>query len=193
MVAVPSTMMPLGSTAPDFALPQPGGSVVRIPKPKENSGLLIMFLSNHCPYVKHLQKELAVVSNWAIDEGIAVFGIMSNDVSRYPDDAPQKMAAEAERCGYKFPYLYDEDQSVARAYRAACTPDFFLFDAEHRLVYRGQFDESRPGNGTEVTGADLRDAIGALLKGDAISENQRPSIGCSIKWIPGQEPEWFPS
>jgi hypothetical protein len=148
-------------------------------------------LSNHCPYVKHLRGALAQLARDYAPRGAAIVGIMSNDVARYPADAPERMREEREAWGWIFPYLYDETQEVARAYRAACTPDIFLFNRERRLVYRGQFDESRPSNGVPPTGADLRAALDAVLAGRPVAAEQRPSIGCNIKWKPGREPEWF--
>lgn len=192
MVAVSSTMLELGTPAPPFALPDPDGRIVTLDEVAEGrAGVLVVFLCNHCPYVKHLAPELARVTRGLLERGIGVVGINANDVEAYPDDGPEAMVAEAHRLGYPFPYLLDTDQSVAHAYRAACTPDFFLFDSERRLVYRGQFDGSRPGNDVPVTGADLRRAADALLAGDPPLADQRPSMGCNIKWRPGNEPEWF--
>lgn len=187
MAATPSTMLPLGTPAPDFSLPDPAsGRTVSLADVLEPGGLLVAFLSNHCPFVKHVKAGLVRFGRDYGGRGLGVVAIMSNDVEKYPDDAPAKMAAE----GYPFPYLYDESQAVARAYRAACTPDLFLFDGEGRLVYRGQLDASRPGNNVPVTGRDLRAAADALLAGQPVSEDQVPSIGCSIKWKPGREPDY---
>jgi thiol-disulfide isomerase/thioredoxin len=147
-----------------------------------------MFICNHCPYVKHIADRLAAVTKELVDQGVAVVGISSNDVETHPDDAPDRMADEAALRGYLFPYLYDESQEVALAYRAACTPDFFVFDQDRKLAYRGQFDESRPRNDKPVTGQDLKVAVEAVLAGSPISEDQRPSMGCSIKWKPGNDP-----
>ena len=181
MAAIPSTMLPLGTPAPDFALPDPKtGETVHLADVKTEAGVLVAFLSNHCPFVKHVKAELVRFGEDYRAKGLGVVGIMSNDVERYPDDAPEKMAIE----GYPFPYLFDESQEVARAYQAACTPDFFLFDGAGRLVYRGQLDASRPANDVPVTGADLRAAADALLAGAPIPEDQTPRIGCSIKWKP---------
>lgn len=192
MVSVNSTMLELGTVAPDFALPDPSGRVVSLDDvATDKAGVLVVFLCNHCPYVKHIGRELALVTQRLMARDLGVVGINSNDIESYPDDGPEQMAAEARRLGYDFPYLLDEDQSVAHAYRAACTPDFFLFDAERRLVYRGQFDSARPKNDDPVTGADLRRAIDALLAGEPPLAEQRPSMGCNIKWKPGNEPEWF--
>ncbi len=191
MAAVNSTMLPLGTMAPDFRLPDPGGKSVSLSDFKGAPALLVAFLCNHCPYVKHLRSGLAQLARDYQSRGVAVVGISSNDVANYPADSPEKMAEEARAAGYVFPYLYDASQSVAKAYRAACTPDLYLFDGNQRLVYRGQFDDSRPGNGIPVTGKDLRAAIDAVLSGKPVSPAQRPSIGCNIKWKPGNEPEYF--
>jgi hypothetical protein len=153
--------------------------------------LVVMFICNHCPYVKHIRRELALVTQDLAGRGVAIVGIQSNDAASYPDDAPDKMAEEARTVGYMFPYLYDEGQDVAKAYRAACTPDFFVFDADRRLAYRGQFDDSRPSSGTPVTGADLRAAVDAVLTGEPVPDPQLPSMGCNIKWKPGNEPDHF--
>jgi len=189
-MAVNSTMLPLGTEAPDFALPDPSGRIWTMHELDGAPALLVIFLCNHCPYVKHLGRELGLLTQRFLARGVAVVGINSNDADAYPDDAPDLMEVEARRLGYDFPYLVDADQVAARAYRAACTPDFFLFDAERRLVYRGQFDDSRPGNDVGVTGRDLKAAVDAVLAGEPAPEPQRPSIGCSIKWKPGNEPEW---
>jgi thiol-disulfide isomerase/thioredoxin len=149
-----------------------------------------MFMCNHCPYVKHVRSGLAQLAKDYQAKGIAVVGISANDVQSHPDDSPAKMAAEAKDAGYTFPYLYDETQTVARAYQAACTPDFFLFDREKRLVYRGQLDDSRPGNGIPVTGKDLRAALDAVLAGQPVPKDQKASIGCNIKWKAGNEPKY---
>ncbi len=151
-------------------------------------GLLVMFLCTHCPYVKHVEQELAKIGRDYVDRGLAIVAIGANDADRYPDDAPDKLAEQARRLGFRFPYLYDETQDVARAYTAACTPDFFVFDAERKLVYRGQLDDSRPRNDEPVTGADLRAAIDATLSGQPVPTDQKPSMGCGIKWKPGNEP-----
>jgi peroxiredoxin len=189
-MAATSTMLPLGSTAAEFDLPDPAGNRHRLQDADGKPGLLVMFICNHCPYVKHVNERLAALTAEWMDRGLAVFGIASNDVDAYPDDAPPRMAAVAAEVGYPFPYLYDEDQSVARTYRAACTPDFFLFDGDRKLVYRGQFDDSRPGGPKVVTGADLAAAVDAVLAGGTVAAEQRPSMGCSIKWKPGSEPDW---
>lgn len=191
MVETLSTMMPLGTSAPDFALPDTEGRTVRPADFKDAPALLVIFMCNHCPYVKHVRAGLADLGRALQAKGVAVVGINANDVQTYPDDSPEKMRAEVAEAGYTFPYLYDESQEVAKAYTAACTPDFFLFDADRRLVYRGQMDDSRPGNNEPVTGKDLRVAVDALLAGRPISPEQKPSMGCNIKWRPGNEPEYF--
>jgi peroxiredoxin len=190
MSLTPSTMLPLGTPAPDFALPDVGGKIVSRRDFHHRPGLLVVFMCNHCPYVIHLRNDLAQLARDYQPRGLAMVGINSNDVERYPADNPAKMAAEAKAAGYSFPYLYDADQSVARAYRAACTPDIFLFDVAGKLVYRGQFDDSRPGNDRPVTGKDLRAALEAVLAGQPVSPHQTPSVGCNIKWKPGNEPEY---
>jgi peroxiredoxin len=191
MTAVNSTMLPLGTPAPVFELQDPSARLWRLEDIAAGKPTVVLFLSNHCPFVKHIATVLGEVTARLLDQGAAVVGVMSNDVDNYPDDAPEHMAQCASEWGWGFPYLYDEDQSVAKAYRAACTPDVFVFDAEGGLAYRGQFDDSRPSNDVEVTGADLEAAVTALLAGNDPPEPQRPSIGCNIKWKPGQEPDWF--
>jgi len=188
MARTPSTMLPLGTPAPAFSLPDCKGGTVSLESVKGERGTLIMFICNHCPYVKHVRHELASLGREYQAKGIGVAAISSNDVENYPDDSPEKMVQEANDAGYTFPYLYDEDQRVAQAYRAACTPDFFLFDADLKLAYRGQLDEARPKNDMPVTGSDLRAAMDALVAGKQPSENQKPSLGCNIKWKPGNEP-----
>lgn len=182
-----STMLELGTTAPPFTLPDTNGKPVSRDDFKNAKGVLVIFMCNHCPYVIHLRQALAAFAQEYQAKGLAVIGINSNDAANYPDDAPEKMAAE----GYNFPYLYDETQSVAKAYQAACTPDFFLFDGSMKLVYRGQFDDSRPKNDIPVSGKDLRSAVDALLASHPIPAEQKPSMGCNIKWKPGNEPEYF--
>jgi peroxiredoxin len=184
-------MLPLGTRLPAFSLPSTTGETVSDQSLGNARGVLVMFICNHCPFVKHLRSALAEFGKECQELGVAVVGVSSNDVTGYPDDSPEKMKAEAKAAGYTFPYLYDADQSVAREFKAACTPDFYLFDGNRQLVYRGQFDASRPGNGKPVTGADLRAAVLAMLAGKSPLVEQRPSIGCNIKWIPGQEPEYF--
>ena len=191
MVKTLSTMLPLGTKAPDFSLPNVDGTTVSLADFADAKALLVIFMCNHCPYVKHVADELAALASEYQTRGVAVVGVNSNDVEHYPEDSPEKMAQEAKHRGYTFPYLYDESQEVAKVYRAACTPDFFLFDGQQRLVYRGQLDDSRPGNDLPITGADLRAAINAVLTGTPMPEDQKPSIGCNIKWRPGGEPEYF--
>ena len=192
MVKVPSTMVPLGTRAPSFELTEPAtGKTVSLGDVSDADALLVVFLSNHCPFVKHIADGLASFAGEYGEKGLSVVGINANDVERHPDDSPEKMIEEVERRGYDFPYLFDETQEVAKAYGAACTPDFFLFDGEQRLAYRGQFDASRPSLDTPVTGADLRAACDAVLAGRAPAEEQTPSVGCNIKWRPGNEPDWF--
>ena len=192
MVATPSTMLPLGTEAPNFSLPNvTNGSTVSIDAFPETKAYVVAFVCNHCPFVKLLRNHFAGFGNSALERGVKVFAISSNDVENYPDDSPEKMADEAKQADYRFPYLYDETQEVAKAYRAACTPDFFLFDADRRLAYRGQFDDSRPGNSKPVTGADLQAALDAVIESKPIPEPQTPSLGCNIKWKPGNEPEYF--
>lgn len=191
MVRTASVMLPLGTEAPDFHLPNIDGRTVSRDDFRDRRGLLVIFMCNHCPYVKHVAPELARIADEYQARGIGVVGISSNDISSHPDDAPDKMKQEAAAQGYHFPYLYDETQKVARDYRAACTPDFFLFDQQLRLVYRGQMDETRPKQGAVPTGKDLRAALDALLAGQPQPQPQHPSIGCNIKWKPGNEPEYF--
>jgi peroxiredoxin len=182
MAATPSVMLPLGTHAPDFALPDTDGRTVSLSDFVDAPALLVMFICNHCPYVKHVRDELSRIGREYAERGVGIVAISSNDVERYPDDSPARMKEEKESAGYTFPYLFDESQDVARAYQAACTPDFFLFDGDHKLVYRGQLDSSRPGNGRPVTGHDLRTALNAVLAGEPAPTEQIPSIGCNIKW-----------
>ncbi len=191
MAETPSTMLPLSTIAPNFNLPDPSGKLVSLDDFKDAPALLVAFLCNHCPYVKHIQKQFAALAKEYQARGVAVVAISSNDVENYPDDSPEKMAEESKHAGYTFPYLYDETQQVAKAYRAACTPDLYLFDRARRLVYRGQFDDSRPGNGRPVTGADLRTALDAVLSGRPVPANQKPSMGCNIKWKRQSAPDYF--
>ena len=190
MVETASTMMPLGTEAPTFSLPDTEGKTVSLSDYEGSKAYLIMFICNHCPYVKHVRQELARLGKEYQDKGVAVIAVNSNDVANYPDDSPEKMAEEVKTQGYTFPYLYDATQEVAKAYGAACTPDFFLFDANKKLVYRGQLDDSRPGNDKPVTGADLRGALEAVLTGKPAPEEQKPSMGCNIKWKPGNQPSY---
>jgi peroxiredoxin len=191
MVRTPSTMLPLGTPAPDFSLVSVDGRTVSLNDFRGAPALLVIFMCNHCPFVIHVADQLAELTREYLARGVAVVGINSNDVANYPADSPEQMVAEAERRGYTFPYLYDETQEVAHAYRAACTPDFYLFDGDQRLVYRGQMDSSRPDSGIPVTGEDLRAALDAVLAGQKPTADQRPSVGCNIKWKPGNEPGYF--
>jgi thiol-disulfide isomerase/thioredoxin len=191
MALTPSTMLPLGTAAPDFKLPDTGGKIVSLADFKDKAALLVIFMCNHCPYVIHIRPGLAQLARDYAPKGVAIAGINSNDVANYPADSPAKMKDEVKSAGYIFPYLYDETQAVAKAYRAACTPDIYLFDKNQKLVYRGQFDDSRPGNGIPVTGRDLRAALDAVLAGRPVSPNQKASIGCNIKWKSGNEPDYF--
>jgi peroxiredoxin len=184
-------MLPLGTAAPDFRLPDTNGKLVSLSDFKHAPALLVVFMCNHCPYVKLIRGGLAQLGRDYQANGVAVVGINSNDVANYPQDSPARMKAEVASAGYTFPYLFDETQAVAKSYRAACTPDIFLFDAAHKLVYRGQFDDVRPGNGVAVTGKDLRAALDAVLGGKSLPKEQKPSIGCNIKWKPGNEPDYF--
>jgi len=191
MSKTPSTMLPLATMAPDFALPATDGTTVTLADFKDAPALVVVFMCNHCPFVIHIREELAAFSRDVQAKGVALLGINANDVENYPDDSPEKMQQEVAAHGYTFPYLFDETQQVAKAYRAACTPDFYLFDSNQRLVYRGQFDDSRPGNEIPVTGTDLRRAVDSLLSAQPQSGHQRPSIGCNIKWKPGGAPDYF--
>lgn len=191
MVRTASTMLPIGTPAPDFALPDTDGNVVSLSDFADSKALLVIFMCNHCPFVKHVAEQLKSLSDQYMPQGVAVVGISSNDADKYPADSPQAMATEKQQRGYAFPYLYDADQSVAQAYAAACTPDFYLFDGDGRLAYRGQLDSSRPDSGIPVTGEDLRTAIDAVLAGRPPSDQQTPSIGCNIKWKAGREPAYF--
>lgn len=191
MALTPSTMLPLGTVAPDFRLPDTNGKFVSLSDFKDCAALLVVFICNHCPYVIHIRSGLAQLARDYTPRGVGIVGINSNDVKNYPDDSPAKMKEEVKSAGYIFPYLYDESQAVAKAYRAACTPDIYLFDKHQKLVYRGQFDDSRPGNGVAVTGKDLRAALDAVLAGRPVSENQKASMGCNIKWKSGNQPDYF--
>ncbi|WP_428308733.1 thioredoxin family protein [Lacipirellula sp.] len=191
MARTPSTMLPLGTAAPDFKLMNVDGREVALADFAGKPALLVMFMCNHCPFVVHVADELARLGSEYIGRGVAVVGINSNDTATHPADSPERMVAEAEERGYAFPYLFDETQAVAKAYRAACTPDFFLFDQDRKLVYRGQLDDSRPGNGVPVTGKDLRAALDAVIARAAPASEQRASLGCNIKWKAGNEPEYF--
>ena len=191
MVKTASTMLPLGTQAPDFSLPNVDGRTVSLADFSGAPALLVMFICNHCPFVKHVADELARLATDYRARGAASVGNNANEAENFPADSPEKMKEEAAARGYSFPYLYDERQAVAQAYHAACTPDFFLFDGSRRLVYRGQLDDSRPNSGIPVTGRDLRAALDAVLDGKPVAEAQRASLGCNIKWKPGNEPEYF--
>lgn len=191
MSAVNSRMLPLGTEAPFFSLPDPNGNVHALADAEGAPATLVMFICNHCPFVQHIRAELSQVCSKYMQREVAVFAIMSNDFEAYPGDSPEAMKKEIAAQDYRFPYLIDADQSIAKAYEAACTPDFFLFDNKSRLVYRGQFDGSRPGNSLPVTGEDLRAALDAVLAGHPVSETQIPSVGCNIKWKAGNAPAWF--
>lgn len=191
MVKTASTMLPLGTLAPDFRLPNVDGSIVSLDDVADSKALVVVFMCNHCPFVKHIAAELVRLSKDYAGKGVKLVGISSNDVATYPDDSPEAMKEEARVQGYDFPYLYDETQEVAQAYRAACTPDFFVFDANRKLAYRGQLDDSRPKNGLPVTGKDLRNALDLIVSGQSAPAEQRPSIGCNIKWHAGKEPSYF--
>lgn len=191
MALTASTMLPLGTKAPDFALPDTvSDKTIKLESLKSASGLLIMFICQHCPYVKHVQKELAKIGQDYQDKSLAIVAISANDAENYPDDAPDKLKEMAQSLKFTFPLCYDESQAVAKVYQAACTPDFFLFDHEQKLVYRGQLDDSRPGNNEPNNGKDLRLAIDAVLSGKAVSKEQKSSVGCNIKWKIGNEPKY---
>jgi peroxiredoxin len=192
MALTPSTMLPWGTLAPDFHLPDAvSGRTVSLGDFADKPALVVMFICNHCPYVKHIRAGLALFARDYQKKGVGLVAISANDVADYPEDSPAKMKAEARAAGYSFPYLYDETQAVAKAFHAACTPDLYVFDRTRKLVYRGQFDDSRPGNGRPVTGADLRAACDAVLAGRMPAADQKPSIGCNIKWKRGHEPDYL--
>ncbi len=192
MVETLSTMLELGTKAPSFELPDVvTGRTVRLEDFGGSPALLVMFICRHCPYVQYVKQELAQIGNDYKEKGLGIIAINSNDAKGYPADAPERLKEMAEQLNFNFPFCHDEAQEVAKAYRAACTPDFFLFNGNRELVYRGQLDSSRPGNNEPVTGEDLRRAIDAVLAGKAPSADQRPSIGCNIKWKPGNEPDYL--
>jgi len=190
MVVTASKMLSLGTSAPDFNLPDTQGNIVSLDNFKEAPALLVIFMCNHCPFVKHILSVMVGLIKEYQEKGMAVVGINSNDVANFTEDSPEMMVKVAKKAGFTFPYLYDESQAVAKAYRAACTPDFFLFDKERTLVYRGQMDDSRPGNDIPVTGLDLIKAMDAVLAGRDVNAEQKPSMGCNIKWKEGNEPEY---
>jgi peroxiredoxin len=191
MARTPSTMLPLGTPAPDFRLLNVDGQMVGLDDFRGAPAYFIAFICNHCPFVKHVAHGLAELGREYQAKGVVVIAISPNDASKYPADSPEQMVHEVENRGYVFPYLYDETQDVAKAYRAACTPDFYVFDKDRKLAYRGQMDDSRPDSGIPVTGRDLRAALDAVLAGKPVPEPQRPSIGCNIKWKVGSEPDYF--
>lgn len=187
MALTESTMKELGAPLPQFSLPDVvTGRMVSPEEYRDRKALLVMFICRHCPYVKHVERELARIGRDYAEQSLGIIAISSNDAANYPDDAPESLKEQALQLGFVFPYCYDESQEVARAFDAACTPDFFLYDGQRKLVYRGQLDDSRPGNGKPVTGSDLRAAIDAVLEGRPVSANQRPSAGCNIKWKPSR-------
>jgi peroxiredoxin len=190
MAVTASKMLTLGTPAPNFSLPDTKGNIVSPADFEESTALLVIFMCNHCPFVKHILSDLVRFTKEYQAKGIAVVGINSNDVANYPEDSPEMMARLVEDADFTFPYLYDETQEVAKAYQAACTPDFFLFDKDYKLAYRGQMDDSRPGNNIPVTGLDLIKAMDAVLAGRKVSTEQKPSMGCNIKWKQGNEPEY---
>ena len=187
-MAVESTMLPLGTPAPEFELPSVDGETFDLGKFAEADALLVMFICNHCPYVRHIEKELSTIVSEYSDRGLAAVGICSNDVDQEPEDTPEGLKEQIERVGFTFPYLIDESQDAARTYKAACTPDLYLFDGDRRLAYRGRLDASRPRNDEPITGEDLRNAIDAVLAGRDAPGEQMPSMGCAISWKPGNEP-----
>ncbi|BAY10808.1 thioredoxin family protein [Calothrix sp. NIES-2098] len=192
MALTASTMLPLGTIAPDFHLPEVvSGEIISLANFADRKALLVMFICRHCPFVKHVQKQLVLLGEDYFNSNLGIVAISANDAKNYPDDAPESLKAMATELGFKFPLCYDENQEIAKAYTAACTPDFFVFDGERKLVYRGQLDDSRPSNGKPVTGADLRAAIEAVLADKPVPEEQNPSIGCNIKWKAGNAPSYF--
>ncbi|MDB9529839.1 thioredoxin family protein [Oscillatoria sp. CS-180] len=192
MVMVSSTMLELGTAAPDFSLPEVvSGNTISLSTFDGKSALLIMFICEHCPFVKHVQDELAQLGKDYVPKNVGVLAISANSVQTHPQDGPEQLKGMAQKLGFNFPYCYDESQDTAKAYTAACTPDFFVFDGDRKLVYRGQLDDSRPGNDVPVTGQDLRVALDTVLAGKSVGPDQKPSIGCNIKWTPGNEPEYF--
>jgi peroxiredoxin len=192
MALTASTMLPLGTNAPDFHLPDVvSGNTISLSTFAGKQALLVMFICRHCPFVKHIKDEMARLDKDYISRNVGIVGISANDAKNYPDDAPEQLKAMAQELKLSFPICYDESQETAKAYTAACTPDFFLFDAQQQLVYRGQLDDSRPSNGKPVTGTDLRAAIEAILTGQSVNAQQQPSVGCNIKWKPGNAPSYY--
>jgi len=190
MVTTASTMLALGTAAPDFRLPDTDGRLLKLADFKKAPALVVVFMCNHCPFVKHVLKAMVELFKKYQQKGVAVVAVNFNDVESFPEDSPEMRAKAAAEHGFTFPYLYDETQEVAEAYRAACTPDFFLFDSERKLVYRGQMDDARPGNDICVTGGDLSAAIDAVLAGEPVPSEQKPSMGCNIKWKSGRAPDY---
>ncbi len=192
MVQTLSTMLEVGTSAPDFELPDvTSGKTTTLDTFRDKKALLVMFICRHCPFVKHVQEELARIARDYVQQDLGIVAISSNDVESHADDSPDQLKKQAQELSFNFPYCHDETQAVAKAYRAACTPDFFLFDSDRKLVYRGQLDDSRPGNDQPVTGRDLRQALDAVLAGRPVDSDQKPSMGCNIKWKPGNEPDYF--
>ncbi len=192
MVKTASTMLSLGTAAPEFQLPDVvSGETISLATFKDSKALLVMFICQHCPFVKHVQVELAKIGQDYQEQALGIVAISANDVANYPDDSPEKLKQMAEELNFNFPVCYDASQEVSKSYTAACTPDFFLFNGAGKLAYRGQLDDSRPSNGIPVTGKDLRQAIDAVLQNNKLEFEQKPSIGCNIKWKPGNEPEYF--
>ncbi len=192
MALTPSTMLPLGTKAPDFHLPEVASQKnISLADFSDKKALLVMFICRHCPFVKHVQTELSQIGKDYLESNLGIIAISANDAENYPDDAPDSLKAMVQELGFNFPLCYDETQETAKAYTAACTPDFFLFDQDRLLVYRGQLDDSRPSNGKPVTGVDLRAAIDAVLADKPVTEEQKPSVGCNIKWKSGNEPGYF--
>ena len=191
MTVTASKMISLGTSAPDFSLPDTEGNIVSLSDFEQAPALLVVFMCNHCPFVKHILKDFIELAKEYQEEGVAVVAISSNDVDGFPEDNPEMMAQKAKEAGFSFPYLYDETQEVAKAYQATCTPDFFLYNKERKLVYRGQMDDSRPGNNVPIKGSDLRAALEAVLNGEKVPAKQRPSMGCNVKWKKGNEPDYY--
>ena len=192
MVRTESTMLPLGTPAPAFSLKDVvSGDPLDLSKFADKKGLLVMFICQHCPFVLHVESELTKLGQDYVPQGLGILAISANSVETHPQDSPEKLREQVKRASFNFPYAYDETQAVAKSYTAACTPDFFLFDRDHKLAYRGQLDDSRPGNDKPVTGADLRAAIDKVIVNKSVPEDQKPSIGCNIKWAPGKAPSYF--
>lgn len=191
MAPTESTMLPLGTQAPEFALPRPGGEIVKLTDYADADGLVVAFISNHCPFVKHIRSELSRFARDIREDNVAMIAINANDVETHPADSPESMQTEIDQHGYTFPYVFDESQEVAKSFHAACTPEFYLFDGEGKLVYRGRFDGATPGNDVPVTGDELRAAVTALLAGKPPIAEQHPGVGCNVKWKPGNAPEYF--